>query len=109
MSRRDVKQVGALTSRGMTESEYQATIRAERMFGQIQVHQKFRALARELGLPGECSLPTEVSRRLPRWYADPQGFAQESNLRALRTFQAEARIGLAIMPPASNIRIASVA
>lgn len=58
----------------MTETEYEAMIQAERAFGRIQVHQQFRALARDLGLPKDCSLPASVRQRLPRWYVDPEGF-----------------------------------
>lgn len=76
-ARRDAKQVVALASAGMTESEYQATISAERTFGRIQVHQRFRALARELGLPDDCSLPIYVRPWLPRWYVDPDAVRQE--------------------------------
>lgn len=56
----------------MTPSEYEALVTVEATFGRIQVHSKFRALARELGLPDDCSLPPAVHRRLPRWYVDPK-------------------------------------
>lgn len=60
--RRDVKPVSPLASLGMTETEYQAAVYAEREFGRIQVRQLTRKLAVDLGLPDDCMLP-EVQRR----------------------------------------------
>jgi hypothetical protein len=57
----------------MTETEYEAVVEAERAFGRIQVHQQFRALARDLGLPKDCSLPANARQRFPRWYVDTSG------------------------------------
>lgn len=52
----------------MNESEYRAAVAAEREFGKIQVHQQFRGLAVEMGLPPECTLATAkpIPYR-PRW------------------------------------------
>jgi hypothetical protein len=83
----------------MTESEYQATISAERTFGRIQVHQKFRALARELGLPNDCSLPTEVSRRLPRWYVDPKATIEAAYWRDRSAVRVSEYVAVGILRP----------
>lgn len=75
----------------MTESEFQATVSAERTFGRIQVHQQFRALARELGLPADCSLPADVRPRLPRWYVDPAAFRKERRQADARAMNVRLR------------------
>lgn len=86
----------------MTESEYQATIRAARVFGRIQVHQQFRALARELGLPDECSArpATPVLPRQPRWYA---GLAPWQ-IRLMQMDPAIRRARLAVLQPGQFAR-----
>lgn len=88
--RRDAKQVPFVASDGMTEDEYQAAIETNRTFGQIQVHQQFRKLATDLGLPRDCSMVPSIRRRLPRWYVEPEAFRAERQEAETR----EARIRL---------------
>lgn len=83
----------------MTESEYQATISVERAFGRIQVHQNFRALARDLGLPADCSLPIAVRSRLPRWYVDPKAAAEAAYETARRELLVREYVALGVTRP----------
>jgi hypothetical protein len=95
----------------MTQDEYEATISAERTFGRIQVHQQFRALARELGLPADCSLPAEVNRRLPRWYVDPEAVRKErweADKREMRIHYLYGELAV-VERPLSDLRYLTVA
>lgn len=84
-ARRDAKRVPFVASRGMTEIEYREAIYAHRTMGRIEIHQQFRALAIELGLPPDCSeIPRQQKRRLPRWVEDGLSKAERQIWAGLR-------------------------
>lgn len=90
----------------MTEGEYYAAVRAEREFGKIQIHQQFRKLALELGLPPECSRPEpEPLPWRPRWHVH-QDHQQRREIAAQMRMEAYARSS--IQPPTDRFVVTSV-
>lgn len=104
--RRDVKPVAPLASRGMTESEYQTTIRVERLFGHIQVRQLTRKLATDLGLPADCMEPP-AKPRPHRWVEDrllDQGYRE-----AMAQMRLDAHYAITLPRPGDPINLAITA
>jgi hypothetical protein len=76
----------------MTETQYQAVLYAERIFGRIQVRSHTRKLAVDLGLPADC-MEAPAGRPWPRMVAQ---------------IRAAHRIGFGIMPPDAYVNVTAV-